>query len=133
MSGFAAMHELRGWTKFGWIALPTVMYGGYSLMQLVSRNALTPSQVNFFRAGRADAGVLTLMSLLYYAFLSQTSLSPLVKNVGCGVMVGGVMAQSGGFFIKLSAARMQLGTTVTSAGAILLTCAIAILVYGLSI
>jgi hypothetical protein len=69
------MNGLRGWIMFAWIAVPTVMCGGYSLIQLISRgNVLTPAQVNFFRAGHAHAGVLTLMSLLYYTFLDQTSL-----------------------------------------------------------
>ncbi len=49
-----AMSGLRGWIIFAWIALPTVMYGGYSLLQLIKRgNVLTPAQVNFFRAGHA--------------------------------------------------------------------------------
>jgi hypothetical protein len=66
-----AMSGLRGWIIFAWIALPTVMYGGYSLLQLIKRgNVLTPAQVNFFRAGHAHAGVLTLMSLLYYMFIA---------------------------------------------------------------
>jgi hypothetical protein len=37
------MNGLRGWIIFAWIALPTVMYGGYSLIQLINRgNVLTP-------------------------------------------------------------------------------------------
>ena len=68
------MGGLRGWIIFAWIALPTVMYGGYSLIQIINRgNVLNQPQINFFRAGHAHAGVLTLMSLLYYVFLDQTS------------------------------------------------------------
>jgi hypothetical protein len=60
------MNNLRGWIIFTWIAPPTVMYGGYSLIQLINRgNVLTPAEVSFFRASHAHAGVLTLMSLLY--------------------------------------------------------------------
>ena len=29
------MSELRGWMIYSWVALPTVMYGGYSLLQLL--------------------------------------------------------------------------------------------------
>lgn len=66
------MKGLRGWIIFGWIALPTVMYGGYSLIALIKLgNILTPEQVGFFRAGHAQAGVLTLMSLLYHTFLDR--------------------------------------------------------------
>ena len=126
------MGGLRGWIIFAWIALPTVMYGGYSLLQLIKRgNVLTPAQVNFFRAGHAHAGVLTLMSLLYYMFLGQTSLSLPVKHAACAAMVVGILAQSGGFFIHLFPERAALGTKVTLTGAVILVCAIAVLIYGL--
>jgi hypothetical protein len=47
------MNGLRGWIIFAWIALPTVMYGGYTLIRLIGRgNVLTPAQVGFFRAGQ---------------------------------------------------------------------------------
>jgi Ni,Fe-hydrogenase I cytochrome b subunit len=82
------MNGLRVWVIFSWIALPTVMYGGYSLLQLINRgNALTPFQVTWFRAGHAHAGVLLLMSLLYYTFLDKTSFSPAVKHSACATLV----------------------------------------------
>jgi hypothetical protein len=125
------MGGLRGWIIFAWIALPTVMYGGYSLLQLIKRgNVLTPAQVNFFRAGHAHAGVLTLMSLLYYMFLGQTSLSLPVKHAACAAMVVGILAQSGGFFIHLFPERASLGTKVTLTGAVILVGAIAVLLNG---
>jgi hypothetical protein len=78
------MSGLRVWIVLAWIALPTVMYGGYSLLQLINRgNVLTPFQVSWFRAGHAHAGVLLLMSLLYYAFMDKTSLPPAVKHAAC--------------------------------------------------
>lgn len=130
------MTELRGWMIYSWIALPTVMYGGYSLLQLLNKtNAMTPFRLNWFRAGHAHAGVLLLMSLLYYMFMDKTSLSPALKHAGCATLAAGILAQSGGFFIHMfkgQPGRTSIGTTVTTIGAILLTCAIAILVYGLS-
>lgn len=46
------MNGLRVWLILAWIALATVMYGGYSLLKLVNRdNALTPFQVTWFRQG----------------------------------------------------------------------------------
>jgi hypothetical protein len=119
-----------------WIALPTVMYGGYSLLQLLNKtSAITPFRRTWFRAGHAHAGVLLLMSLLYYTFMDKTSLPPAVKHAGCATVVAGILAQSGGFFIHMVKGepdRASIGTTVTTIGAILLTCAIALLVYGLS-
>jgi hypothetical protein len=49
----------------GWIALPTVMYGGYSLLGLIGRDALTPFQQTYFRAGHAHAGSFVGSPLLY--------------------------------------------------------------------
>ena len=129
------MNGLRVWIIFAWIALPTVMYGGYSLLSLVNRgNALTPFQVTWFRAGHAHAGVLLVMSLLYYTFLDKTALSPVVKHTACATLVVGILAQSGGFFIHMLKGQpnqASVGTTVTVIGAVLLVCAIAVLVYGL--
>jgi hypothetical protein len=126
------MSGLRGWIIFAWIALPTVMFGGYSLIRLIRRgNVLTPAQVDFFRAGHAHAGVLTLMSLLYYTFLDQTSLPMPVKHAACAAIVVGILAQSGGFFLHLLPERASLGTTITLTGAAILVCAIAVLIYGL--
>jgi hypothetical protein len=88
------MSGLRGWIIFAWIALPTVMYGGYSLLELINRGGvLTPAQGAWFRAGHAHAGVLTLMSLLYYTFMDKTSFSPAVKHLACAAIVIGIQSQ----------------------------------------
>ena len=129
------MSELRGWIIFAWIALPTVMYGGYALLRLLNKaNALSPFQVAWFRAGHAHAGVLILMSLLYYLFLDNTSLPIGVKHAACATLVVGILAQSSGFFIHMIRGQPNqpsVGTTVTVTGAILLACAVLVLVYGL--
>jgi hypothetical protein len=129
------MSGLRVWIILAWIALPAVMYGGYSLLHLINRgNVLTPFQLTWFRAGHAHAGVLLLMSLLYYTFLGQTSLPPAVKHAACLTLVVGILAQSGGFFIHMLVGQpdqASIGTTVTVTGAVLLALAILVLVYGL--
>lgn len=129
------MKGLRNWIVLSWIALPTVMYGGYSLLRLINQGgALTPFQATWFRAGHAHAGVLLLMSLLYFLFLDQTALGPTTKQVGCISMFVGILAQSGGFFLHMIVGRSNepsVGTAVTTAGAVLLVAAIGILVYGL--
>jgi hypothetical protein len=80
--------ELHYWIIFAWIALPTVMFGGASLLRMVERgNVLTPVQLASFRAGHAHAGVLLLMSLLYYLCMSETGLLPLAKYSGCTFIV----------------------------------------------
>jgi hypothetical protein len=111
------------------------MFGGYSLLQLLNRgDVLTPFQVTWFRAGHAHAGVLLVMSLLYYTFLDKTALSPAVKHTACAALFAGILAQSGGFFLHMVMGQpnqASIGTAVTVTGAILLACAIAMLVYGL--
>jgi hypothetical protein len=129
------MNSLRLWIIISWIALPTVMFGGYSLLRLLNRgDILTPFQVTWFRAGHAHAGVLLVMSLLYYTFLDQTRLSASIKSVACVGLLVGILAQSGGFFLHMLVGRpnqASIGTTVTTIGAVLLAGAVVVLVYGL--
>ena len=95
------MRTLRIWIILSWMALPTVMYGGYSLLRLINQgDRLTPFQTMWFRAGHAHAGTLLLMSLLHFLFLDQTALGPTAKHVGCITMFVGILAQSGGFFLR---------------------------------
>ena len=128
------MHPLRLFSIIAWIAIPTVMYGGYSLLGLLNRSGLSEFQQTFFRAGHAHAGVLLLMSLLYHHYMEQTSLSPALKVGATTVVLVGILAQSGGFFVHMLVGRPgapSLGTIITSVGAVLLAAAVLVLVYGL--
>jgi hypothetical protein len=128
------MHTLRVFSIISWIALPTVMYGGYALLGFLTRNGLSEFQLTFFRAGHAHAGVLLLMSLLYHHFMEQTALSPAVKIAGAVAILVGILAQSGGFFLHMlvgQPGQASLGTTLTTVGAIILALAIIVLVVGL--
>ncbi len=130
------MHSLRVFSIIAWIAIPTVMYGGYALLGMLTQGELTPFQLTFFRAGHAHAGVLLLMSLLYHHYMEQTNLSPAIKVVAAVVVLVGILAQSGGFFLHMAIGQPgvpSLGTTITSLGAVLLVVSILILVYGLII
>jgi len=129
------MNSLRIWIILSWIALPTVMFGGYSLLRLINRgDVLTPFQIDCFRAGHAHAGVLLLLSLLYYLFMERTILPGSLKLASCITLFVGILAQSGGFFLHMMLGqpnRASIGTKVTISGAILLACAVILLVYGL--
>lgn len=129
------MNALRLWSLLSWVALPTVMFGGFSLLRLLNRgNVLTAFQVAWFRAGHAHAGVLLSMSLLYYIFLDQTGLSASIKQAASAAIFVGVLLQSGGFFIHMLAGQPNqpsMGTVVTVTGAALLATAIGVLAYGL--
>ena len=124
------MHPLRVFSIISWIAIPTVMYGGYSLLGFLTRNRLSDFQQTYFRAGHAHAGVLLLMSLLYHQYLEQTSLSPAAKIGGAVLVVVGILAQSGGFFLHMLVGQPgapSWGTIVTSLGALLLAAAVLLL------
>jgi len=128
------MPVLRIFSIIAWIALPTVMYGGYALLGLLTREGLTPFQQTFFRAGHAHAGVLLLMSLLYHHYMEQTTLRRGTKVAAAAVLLVGILAQSGGFFLHMVVGQPgtpSIGTTITSVGALLLAASILVLVYGL--
>ena len=129
------MGPTRLFTIFGWILLPSVMFGGYSLLQLmVAGNVLTPFQVTYFRAGHGHAGVLILVALLYHSYLDKTTLSNNVKWLACIAMFVSILAISGGFFLHMAVGepdRASAGTLITGLGALLLTLDVFLLVYGL--
>jgi vacuolar-type H+-ATPase subunit I/STV1 len=94
------------------ISLPTVMFGGYSLFQQI-----------YFRAGHGHAGVLLVLSLVYYQYLDRTTVSEGLKWLVCLALVIGILAQSGGFFLHMAVGKPQqssAGTRLTSLGALLL-------------
>jgi hypothetical protein len=127
---------IRLFSIISWIALPTVMFGGYSLLGLLARdNAwLTPFRATYFRAGHAHAGVLLIMSLLYYTYLAQTTFSNGLKLAACIVLLVGILAQSGGFFLHMltgKPGRFSAGNMITILGALLLAFAALLLAYGL--
>ncbi|TME03028.1 MAG: hypothetical protein E6I80_19695 [Chloroflexi bacterium] len=119
------MDPIRLFSIISWIALPTVMFGGYSLLGLMARGNtwLTPFRATYFRAGHAHAGVFLVVSLLYYTYLAQTPFSSGLKLVACIVLLIGVLAQSGCFFLHMLAGkpgRLSAGNIVTILGALLL-------------
>jgi hypothetical protein len=129
------MDPVRVFSIIAWILLPTVMYGGYSLLNLLARGNtwLTPFRATYFRAGHAHAGVLLVLSLLYYTYLAQTTFAGGLKLVACVVLFVGILAQSGGFFLHMVVGkpeRFSTGNAVTVAGALLLAFATLLLAYG---
>ena len=67
------------------LSLVTVEYGGYALLSLLtSAGGLDAFQEQFFRAGHAHAGVLLVLSLVYFILLDQLPRRGPVDG-GCGV------------------------------------------------
>jgi hypothetical protein len=117
------------------LSLIGVEYGGWALLGfLTGRGQLGQFREQFFRAGHAHAGVLLVLSLVYFLHLDRTGYSDGVKWVAGSLLLAGIMAQSGGFFIHLGLGRpnrSSLGTVVTRLGAVLIAAALIILAVGL--
>ena len=64
------------------ILVPTIVYGGLTILGVISNGAfgmpapknLSPSQMTFYRAGHAHAGVLTLLALFLQIALDSATL-----------------------------------------------------------
>ena len=131
------MDPIRLFSVVSLVSLPTVMFGGYSLLRLLNQGgALSPFQEQFFRAGHAHAGVLLVLSLVYYRYLADTGLGDRARWLACGALLVGILAQSGGFFLHMAAGRPDApsrGTLLSTVGAVLLAGALLFLAYALAV
>ena len=110
-------------TAVALISLPTVMFGGFSLLRLLVARRLNEFQVAYFRAGHAHAGVLLVLSLAVLDMLTHTSLSRTGQWIVGALLVAGVLAQSGGMFVHMGIGKpgqWSAGNTLSSVGAVLL-------------
>jgi len=117
------------------LSLITVEYGGWALLGfLTGQGRLGPFREQFFRAGHAHAGVLLMLSLVYFVYLDKTDISTGLQWLAGVLLLVGIIAQSGGFFIHMGrgeAGRSSAGTVVTRAGALLIAAALVLLAVGL--
>ena len=117
------------------LSLVSVEYGGWALLGfLTGRGQLGEFREQFFRAGHAHAGVLLILSLVYFLYLDRTGYSTGVQWLAGLLLLVGIIAQSGGFFLHLARGqknRSSVGTIVTRTDALLLAAALIILAVGL--
>jgi hypothetical protein len=96
----------------------------------------TISKPQFFRAGHAHAGVLLVLSLVYFLYLgSRTDFAESTQWIVGAILLAGILAQSGGFFLHFSvgeAGRASIGTRLTRSGALLIATALVILAIGIA-
>ena len=129
------MDPIKLFTVIALVSLPTVMFGGYSLLRLGTAKKLTPFQETFFRAGHAHAGVLLVLSLVTLVLLGGTDLSTAVRWLVCLLLLIGVLAQSGGMFVHAftgTSGVWSRGNTLTVIGAVLLAVALLIVAWGVA-
>lgn len=117
------------------LSLVTVEYGGWALLGfLTGQGTLSAFRQQFFRAGHAHAGVLLVLSLVYFSYLGKAGYSTGVQWLASSLLLAGVLAQSGGFFVHLGIGRegrSSAGTVLTRSGGLLIAAALITLAIGL--
>jgi hypothetical protein len=131
--------ELRKFAGILFLVLPTVMYGGVSLLQLLLDDPRYPANAlrqDLWRAGHAHAGVLLLLSfvVLLYLDLARPALGPAARRfVRSGVPAAAILMPAGFFLSVLDPAAREPNRLIllTYAGAVILALAILTLGIGL--
>jgi hypothetical protein len=120
------------------IAVPTIEFGGLFLLSaLVDRDSgytANALRQNFFRAGHAHAGVVTILSLVCQPLVDVATLSPGWQwLVRVGVPLAGILMSAGFFTSMLPPAASGPGPTIAliHAGAALLAASVLALGIGL--
>lgn len=124
----------------GWliIILPTVIYGGVSLLGLLvdtqSGYIDNPLRQDFFRAGHAHAGVLLILSLVTLKYVDETVLSSGLKRfVRSSIPLSAIFLPAAFFFSMLSPSATEPNAFIYLAyvGAVLLVLGLLVLGIGL--
>ena len=89
------------------VVLPTVIYGGVSLLSFLMNRELgymdNPLRQNLFRAGHAHAGVLLVLSLVALRYVDEADLSEGWKRfVRSAIPSAAIFLPAGFFFSVLS-------------------------------
>ena len=119
------------------IVLPTVMYGGVSLLYLLYNDPQYMQNTlrqNLFRAGHAHAGVLLILSLVALRYVDEANLSNTWKNVARNFIPSAAILMPAGFFfsvLKPDATEPNSLIYLTYAGAIVLATGVLVLGIGL--
>ena len=120
------------------ISIPTIAFGGYflltSLIDKSSGYAANPLRQDFFRAGHAHAGVITILSLIGQILVDAAALSPALQWLTrLGIPLAGILLSAGFFTSMLPPAAVTPGPAVALiyAGAALLVASVLTLGIGL--
>lgn len=118
------------------LSIVTVEFGGHALLRFITTDhgRLGELRERFFRAGHAHAGVLLVLSLVYLLYLPRAGFSDGLEWLYGVMLLAGVLAQSGGFFVHLGVGREgagSVGTTLTRIGGLLIAVALVALAVGL--
>ena len=120
------------------VLVPTIELGGsFLLAALIDRDSgymTNALRQNFFRAGHAHAGVLTILSLLCQIFVDAARLAPAVAwLVRIGTPLSGILMSGGFFFSVLAPGATEPGRAIVLiyAGGVILAASVLSLGVGL--
>jgi uncharacterized membrane protein len=113
------------------ISMPSILYGGYFLLSILSGEqealGLTEFQKAMFRAGHAHAGVLVILAILAQVLIDFTSLSGIWRwVVRLSFVLAGLLI-SFGFF----ASAIGVGRTVPNEAIVMIYAGMAVLTLGM--
>jgi len=129
--------ESRGMAGILLLILPSVMYGGVSILGLLIGDPAymdNPLRQNLWRAGHAHAGVLLVLSLVALRYVDETSLSPRLKWFVRLALPSAAILLPLGFFlsvIKPDATAPNGLINLAYAGAVVLAAGVLVLGVGL--
>ena len=86
------------------VILPTVIFGGVSILTLLIRDPRyrqNPLRQQLWRAGHAHAGVLLVLSLLALLYVDQTHLSEMWKQVVRSAIPSAAIFLPAAFFLSV--------------------------------
>jgi hypothetical protein len=120
------------------VVLPTVMFGGLSLLSFLTRNSPgytdNPLRHNLWRAGHAHAGVYLVLSLVMLRYVDEAVLSPFWKWIArTGAPIAAILIPAAFFLSVLSPTATEPSALMNLAyvGALFLAAAVLSLGVGL--
>ena len=119
------------------IILPTVMYGGVSILGLLTGDRAymeNPLRQDLWRAGHAHAGVLLILSLVALRYVDEARLSERLKRVVRGFLPAAAVLLPAAFFLSVlhpEARQPNAFIYLAYVGAVLLAIGVVVLGVGL--
>ncbi len=119
------------------VVLPTVVYGGVSLLRLLISDPqymANPLRQDLWRAGHAHAGVLLLLSLIALRYVDEATLSPRLKQVVRHAIPASAILLPAAFFLSVlspTAAEPNALINLAYVGAVVLAAGLLLLGIGL--
>ena len=120
------------------VVLPTVMFGGLSLLSFLTRNspgyADNPLRHDLWRAGHAHAGVYLVLSLVMLRYVDEAVLSPFWKWIArTGAPIAAILIPAAFFLSVVSPTATEPNALMNLAyvGALFLAAAVLSLGVGL--